>query len=280
MAKTPRSAAAKPARAAKAKVQVPPSLPDRNPLRLTTPAAPAAAQDAAQDTPAAPEPSPSIAVGCHDGDGDGADAPTGIPRPPPADALPLPDRNPSSSVAMTPPAAAPVAAVTPQTDVAKATSVVPLPDRNPKAAGSAARRRRACARAFRLAAAASRHRHAAARSQSQSHGGAPLRHEGHAHAGNRRAASGDGLRRDPEADPVLRPLGIPTRPISGRCCAPAPSRRRGSRIRRPAISRSGTNIATARRSRATPRPSSNSASPIRTGRRKTNCARRRRRFSS
>ena len=50
----------------------------------------------------------------------------------PADALPLPDRNPSSSVAMTPPAEAPVQTVTPQTDVAAATSVVPLPDRNPK----------------------------------------------------------------------------------------------------------------------------------------------------
>jgi hypothetical protein len=34
---------------------------------------------------------------------------------------------------MTPPAEAPVQTVTPQTDVAAATSVVPLPDRNPKA---------------------------------------------------------------------------------------------------------------------------------------------------
>ena len=42
----------------------------------------------------------------------------------------------------------------------------------------------------------------------------------------------------------------------------------------------GTNTATVRRFRATPRPSSNSASRIRTGRRKTSCAKRRRRFSS
>src|SRR4029078_675923 len=58
------------------------------------------------------------------------------PRPssdrPPGDPLPPPARNPSSSVAMTPPAAVPVAAVTPQSDMAKSTSVVPLPDHNPQ----------------------------------------------------------------------------------------------------------------------------------------------------
>ena len=132
MAKTPRSAAVKPARAAKvAKVQVPPSLPDRNPFRLTTSAAPALAQDAAQDVPAAPESSPSIASDATVETG-AVPSPERNPAATPGDALPLPDRNPSSSVAMTPPAAVPVAAVTPQSDMAKSTSVVPLPEHNPQ----------------------------------------------------------------------------------------------------------------------------------------------------
>src|SRR4051794_39811738 len=131
VAKTPRSAAVKPARAEKvAKVQVPPSLPDRNPLRLTTPA-PAPAQDAAQDVPAAPESSPSIASDATVETGT-VPSPERNPAAAPGEALPLPDRNPSSSVAMTPPAAVPLAAVTPQSDMAKSTSVVPLPEHNPQ----------------------------------------------------------------------------------------------------------------------------------------------------
>src|SRR3954466_15258547 len=99
VAKTPRSAAAKPARAVK--VQVPPSLPDRNPLRLTTPAAAAPAQDAAQDVPAAPEPSPSMASDATVETG-AVPSPERNPAATPGEVLPLPDRNPSSSVAMTP----------------------------------------------------------------------------------------------------------------------------------------------------------------------------------
>jgi peptidoglycan lytic transglycosylase len=135
VAKTPRAPAAKPVRAAK--VQVPPSLPERNPLRLTAPATPLATTPettpaAAQGTPAAPEPSPSIAS-------DTSLETGAVPNPErnaaatPADALPLPDRNPaSSSVAMTPPAAAPAPTVTPQSDATTATSVVALPQRNPQ----------------------------------------------------------------------------------------------------------------------------------------------------
>ncbi len=136
VAKTPRSAAAKPARAAK--VQVAPSLPDRNPLRVTTPAAPLAepaqnaapTQAAAQDAPPAPETSTASDATLETGT---VATPSPNQAATPADALPLPDRNPSSSVAMTPSGAAPVPTVTPQTDVAKATSVVPLPEHNPQA---------------------------------------------------------------------------------------------------------------------------------------------------
>ncbi len=151
----------------------------------------------------------------------------------PADALPLPDRNPSSSVAMTPPAEAPVQTVTPQTDVAAATSVVPLPDRNPKAPALLAPPSMPVAPSSSASPPPQVVTDMPPPDPNPNRTrGAPLRHERHAHAGNRRAASGDGLRRDPEADPLLRSLGTPTRPISGRCCASGASA--AARIKDPA----------------------------------------------
>jgi soluble lytic murein transglycosylase len=134
----PRSHAAKPVKAAKS--AVPPSLPDRNPLRVTAPAPPVAeaapASEAQPQPQASPEASPEASTAS-----DGSTVTGTLPAPdrnpaatPAADGVAVPDRNPaSSSGPMTPPAPEPAPTVTPQTDLAKATSVVPLPDRNPKA---------------------------------------------------------------------------------------------------------------------------------------------------
>src|SRR5262245_50598111 len=144
VAKSPRSTAAKPARASKvvAKAEVKPTLPDRNPLRAATQASPVAEQAPApaSDTPTtqtaeqATPPAPSLSPAADTATETGA-----IPTPernPETIAVEVPsppDRNPASnSVAMTPPVEKPTPPVPPQTDVAKSSTGMSVPDRNPK----------------------------------------------------------------------------------------------------------------------------------------------------